>query len=113
MEIRMLGLMAALASTSQFIRLSKGRFGYFGIRHGVYLCMKTQIRASRRCLSPDKQLAVLTEIAICYKVLDDQNLRPGRRYHPFFIKQEMERLSLGKKLRLHPKVETLVVEDET
>jgi hypothetical protein len=111
-KTRMVGLMAALASTPQRIRLSKGRFGYFGIRHGAYLYMKTQIRVSRRCFSPDKQLAVLTEIAICYKVIDDQNLRPGRHYHPRFINQEMERLSFGKKLRLHPKLDTMVVEDE-
>jgi hypothetical protein len=111
-ERRIIGLMAALAYAPQFIRLSKGRFSYLGIKHAAYLCAKTQIRASRRCFSPDRQLAVLTEIAICYKVLDDRNLRPGRRYHPRFIEQEMERLSLGKKLKLHPKLDIMVIEDE-
>lgn len=109
---RTLGLLGALASSSQLMRLSKGRFGYVGIKHGVYFCMKTQIRVVRRCFSLDWQRAVLSEMATCYKVLDVQNLRPGRRYHPHFIKQEMERLSFGKKLSLHPAADTLVVEDE-
>jgi hypothetical protein len=43
--------------------------------------------------------------------LDRRNLRPGRRYHPNFTKCEIEKLSFGKKLKLNPKNDILVAEE--
>lgn len=105
-----LRLLGAVVSVSQYTCLANGRFGYFGIKNAGYLFMKAEIRALRRCFSLERQLEVLTVIAMCYKVMDLHDSRPGRRYHPEFAIREMERLSFGKKLRLHPKDDTLVIE---
>ena len=107
-----LALAGFFASVPQFIRLSKGRFGYPGIKHAAYLCVKAEIRAIRRCFSMGRQLEVLSIIATFYKVLDERNMRPGRSYHPHFIKREMEKLGFGKKLNLYAKNDVLVVEEK-
>lgn len=108
----MLLLLGDLVSMAQEMRLYKGRFGYFGIKHMAYLNVKARIRILRKCLSPDNQLEALTVMAMCYKVLDDEQLRPGRRYYPFFMQREMEKFSFGRKLKLHPESDTLVIEEK-
>jgi hypothetical protein len=111
MKRNMLAFLGELVSAALEMRASKGRFGYLGIKHLEYLKIKTSIRAFRRCLSLDNHLEVLTVMAIYYKFLDDNKLRPSRRYHPYFIEREMKKWSFDKKLNLHSKIETLVIEE--
>jgi hypothetical protein len=110
---QLLRLMASLASASQELQLFKRRFGYLGIKNSLYLKINTEIRVLRRCFSTEKQLEAFSVVAGRYKILDELNLRPGRRYHPYFIKREMEKWSCDRKLRLHPEQDTLVIEDQT
>lgn len=105
----LLAMSGDLVSASQEMRLAKGYLGYLGIEHVKYLKIKAMIRAVRRRCSPETQVEALTVMACGYKVLDDDKLRPGRRYHPYFIKREMEKFSFGKKLKLHPRIGTLVI----